>query len=267
MLITGGVFTYFHYYRKTSSAASLGSTVVEYARTQAGKYKYVRGGCHSSYPIPISNNCGSQGFDCSGFARWAWYKAGVKIAAPNSSANWNTVAMWDNRKYFYHQSGRSYSALSKYLLPGDVLLFAYNGGTGKVHHAAIYTGNGYYIESTPSGYSTVREVKFTRTDAVGFIRPSVRLSVSYSSASSTPITYTASDNIPSSPPTIKLGSKGNIVATLQTTLNKVGGYGLVVDGIFGSKTNAAVRDFQSDNTLQVDGVVGPITWNALRNAL
>ena len=40
-------------------------------------------------------------------------------------------------------------------------------------------------------------------------------------------------------------------------------HGLVVDGIFGSKTTAAVRDFQSNNGLSVDGIVGPNTWRTL----
>ena len=35
------------------------------------------------------------------------------------------------------------------------------------------------------------------------------------------------------------------------------------DGIFGSKTLAAVRKFQQENILEVDGIVGEKTWGAL----
>ena len=38
-----------------------------------------------------------------------------------------------------------------------------------------------------------------------------------------------------------------------------------VDGIFGAKTEAAVKAFQTDQALEVDGLVGPNTWKALFN--
>lgn len=63
--------------------------------------------------------------------------------------------------------------------------------------------------------------------------------------------------------TLKNGSKGNDVKTLQTALNKVGNYGLTVDGIFGAKTEAAVRNYQTKKGLSVDGIVGTKTWEAL----
>lgn len=41
---------------------------------------------------------------------------------------------------------------------------------------------------------------------------------------------------------------------------------VTVDGIFGPNTKTAVKGFQSDNSLQQDGIVGPLTWRALANA-
>lgn len=36
-----------------------------------------------------------------------------------------------------------------------------------------------------------------------------------------------------------------------------------IDGNFGSKTQQAVRNFQKDKNLKVDGIVGKATWKAL----
>lgn len=63
--------------------------------------------------------------------------------------------------------------------------------------------------------------------------------------------------------TVKQGSKGSDVTTLQTKLNEFGNYGLVADGIFGAKTETAVKDFQKKKGLSVDGIVGPKTWEKL----
>ena len=54
------------------------------------------------------------------------------------------------------------------------------------------------------------------------------------------------------------------VERLQFMLNFVKGVKqLTVDGIFGPKTEAAVRDFQQNENLSVDGIVGKQTWTAL----
>lgn len=67
--------------------------------------------------------------------------------------------------------------------------------------------------------------------------------------------------------TIKSGSKGAEVKQLQKALNNVKGTGmdfcLVEDGIFGPRTEAAVRAFQRQAELTVDGICGPKTWSRL----
>lgn len=64
---------------------------------------------------------------------------------------------------------------------------------------------------------------------------------------------------------VSYGSKGDDVRELQTILNN-NGYNLSVDGIFGAKTQAAVKDYQRKNGLSVDGIVGVNTWGALTKA-
>ena len=62
---------------------------------------------------------------------------------------------------------------------------------------------------------------------------------------------------------LKMGSSGSQVRTLQTKLNNWGYNCGTVDGIFGSKTLAAVKQFQKNNGLTVDGIVGAKTAAAL----
>ncbi len=64
--------------------------------------------------------------------------------------------------------------------------------------------------------------------------------------------------------TISYGSSGSDVKKLQEKLNSKG-YSLEVDGQFGSKTQAAVRDYQKKNNLSVDGIVGNATWGSLNS--
>lgn len=54
-----------------------------------------------------------------------------------------------------------------------------------------------------------------------------------------------------------IGSKGSEVKVLQRYL------GVPVDGIFGKGTQQAVIEFQSQNGLKPDGIVGPRTWEKL----
>jgi peptidoglycan hydrolase-like protein with peptidoglycan-binding domain len=80
---------------------------------------------------------------------------------------------------------------------------------------------------------------------------------------------------PQSPTTLQLGSTGAKVAELQRVLTQVG-YGSLllgqgggssgggaIGGKFTTSTQNAVKKFQQDNRLPVDGKVGPITWGIL----
>jgi peptidoglycan hydrolase-like protein with peptidoglycan-binding domain len=63
-------------------------------------------------------------------------------------------------------------------------------------------------------------------------------------------------------PTEQEGSTGENVRSVQYLLNAHGS-NLAVDGDFGPKTDAAVRAFQADHGLGVDGIVGDQTWPVL----
>ena len=59
------------------------------------------------------------------------------------------------------------------------------------------------------------------------------------------------------------GSTGDAVRTIQTKLKNWGYFSGTIDGIYGPKTEEAVKYFQRKNGLTADGVVGPATLRAL----
>ena len=73
----------------------------------------------------------------------------------------------------------------------------------------------------------------------------------------------------SSMPTVRYGSYGDTVKTMQQALVDLGyelpRYG--VDGSFRSETQAAVKAFQRDRQLDTDGICGPLTWAAIAEAM
>ena len=76
-----------------------------------------------------------------------------------------------------------------------------------------------------------------------------------------------SSSYPGTP--LRVGSSGPSVVVIQTSLNRISqNYPAIpkipaVDGIFGSRTEAAVRAFQQIFGLTPDGIVGPGTWYEL----
>ena len=66
--------------------------------------------------------------------------------------------------------------------------------------------------------------------------------------------------------TVKLGSTGSAVRAVQDQANfrnLRNGHSLNVDGIFGQQTQSWVRGFQQAEGFKADGIVGPLTWQAL----
>ena len=65
-------------------------------------------------------------------------------------------------------------------------------------------------------------------------------------------------------PTLRQNNNGNFIKILQYLLNEYGA-NLSVDGDFGGATYRAVLNFQKNNNLTADGIVGRNTWNKLLN--
>ena len=64
-------------------------------------------------------------------------------------------------------------------------------------------------------------------------------------------------------PQIKRGSISTYVIIAQDDLNTLGFRTGGLDGIFGAKTEEAVRNYQRSRGLSVDGIVGCNTWRSL----
>lgn len=69
---------------------------------------------------------------------------------------------------------------------------------------------------------------------------------------------------------LRVGSRGANVTLMQTFLNRIGEVHtsiprLTADGVFGNQTLLAVQAFQRLYGLTPDGIIGPLTWNAIVN--
>ena len=68
-------------------------------------------------------------------------------------------------------------------------------------------------------------------------------------------------------PYVRRGSVGVYVLIAQDDLNTLGYNTGGLDGIFGARTDEAVRNYQRSRGLSVDGIVGCNTWRSLQEAV
>jgi len=74
-----------------------------------------------------------------------------------------------------------------------------------------------------------------------------------------------SEAVPDPRPVLRRGSNTEAVGKLQAMLQKLG-FPLAIDQDFGPATELAVMRFQADKKLEVDGIGGKNTWDALEKA-
>lgn len=155
--------------------------------------------------------------------------------------------------------------------PGDIVSVDWNGGNSTGHVEIVYAVSGSTVYTVGGNrgsasyrYTTVKKGAMSSGYIVSIIRPNYN-------GGSTPQPTTNWDfskpaTYPSYSSMLKNGSRDDSqrrVSFLQTSLNWLGFDCGSVDGQFGSGTEAAVRSFQSACGLEVDGIVGSDTWNAL----
>ena len=181
-------------------------------------------------------------YDCRGFTYWCLKQVGIIINGQGATSQWNTAANWASKGEIA-------------AMPRDTLvcLFVQKGKTME------HTGFGYNSETCECSngvqHFTSRNKKWTHW------------AVPAGLYSTDP--QPEPEPVPAWRPTIRRGSKGAEVGECQTMLVKLG-YDIGpcgIDGDFGRATEKAVREFQGDHQLVVDGVVGPMTWDALDKAV
>lgn len=185
--------------------------------------------------------------DCSGLFAWAYSKLGGSIAHGSNS-------IYDR---YCGEKGKLTDEKRKSILPGTAVFT----GDAKQHgHIGLYVGNGKVIEAsgTQAGVC-VSNITANKWTYYGYLKD-----VSYSTENA-PISPSAPSDDKILYPTLKRGNKGEKVAILQQLLidrgYKLPRYGS--DGDFGAETEAAVRQFQKDHGLKVDGIAGEKTWASL----
>ena len=204
---------------------------------------------------------------CDVFVDWLFYKAfGKEVGQKLQCQTGDLGAGCKFSAQYYEKQGR----LFKTPKIGDQIFFANNGEdpyhTGLVIH--VVSNKVYTIEGNTSSSSRVvanggcvskKCYSVNYGKIYGYGRPKYDTEDIDTEDVSNDSTITTSK---SSYPLIRRGNTGEYVEKAQRYLNKWN-YSLETDGIFGKKTEAAVIDFQTKKRLEVDGIVGPITWGAL----
>ena len=183
--------------------------------------------------------------DCSGLFSWAFRQLGGYMYHGSDTMF---------RKYCTSngQLSKGKRTDGQTLLPGTAV-FTYNKTDGKYGHVGLFIGNGKVIEAEGTIHGVITSNVSGKWTYWGELK-----GVEYGKTPSpTPE--------PTTKPTLRKGDKGQYVTLAQTELiNKgysCGSYG--ADGDFGSATETAVKNFQRDHSLTVDGVIGQKTWAAL----
>ena len=144
------------------------------------------------------------------------------------------------------------------LKPGTAV-FVWNGKT--YSHVGLYVGDNTVVEAM----GTINGVTTSRVTAGKWTHWGELQGVDYSGNPEVKTRKAEQASEGKTWPTLRRGSKGDSVKECQTLLEKAG-YSVGpcgIDGDFGRATLAAVKAFQSDHGLIVDGIVGPKTRKEL----
>jgi len=193
----------------------------------------------SSNQKPNCDGCKWQGdrcFDCRGFTDWTLKQVGIDLYGEGATTQYSHKDNWLERGDIadmpecvccvFVADGQSMSHTGLYVTGNHTIECS-----GEVKKRDLTTRWTHY--AIPKGLYTAEEIESIRKEKKRLKR------------------------------ILKRGCQGSDVKELQTRLNYFGYDCGTADGIFGSKTERAVKVFQTDNGITPDGIVGPETWEKL----
>lgn len=194
---------------------------------------------------PNCDGCKWQGklaFDCRGFIYWCIFQGyGFKLKGGGCTSQWGYKVNWA-------QQGEIAD------MP-DLVCCVYQYRGGKYQHTGIHIGGGKVIHCSAG-------VQWGDTSDKAWTHYAIPAGL-YSAAEIAAALPVFAAGEGQAVFLLRLGSRGSDVTKLQTALNDLGYDCGAADGIFGAKTEAAVRNFQRDHSLTVDGIAGKATQEAL----
>lgn len=183
-------------------------------------------------------------FDCRGFTYWVLKQVyGWELMGAGATSQWNTESNW-----------KAKGAIADGIPANTLVCLFYRDKKNKkvmAHTGFYYNGETCECSSGVQHSGTLNK-KWEYWAVPACVEGDVP----------TP------EPVPEKKPTLRKGDKGKWVTYAQTQLiNKGYSCGKTgADGDFGKNTEAAVKAFQKDHGLKVDGIIGEATWNALDGA-
>ena len=199
---------------------------------------------------------GKPAFDCAQLVKFAAAAAGISLPS-GASSQWNK-GEWEEK-----------GTIDK--MPRDRVCFVYKEkpDANPMGHTGVYLGDGTVADARGHAYGVMHKPIEDYPWTHYAIPVGMYDELPESNEENTTETSTAKTL-----PTLRKGDEGNAVADLQNLLLSLGydlgtfgGEKNGVDGKFGNKTLAAVKQFQEYANVEVDGIVGACTWAALKAAL
>lgn len=224
-------------------------------RTKKEQYPNYYNFSYDSY----AKDFGSRVCDCAGLIKWFLWSDSMSNKSPTYKSSEDVGATG-----FYNGcTEKGYIST----MPDIAGLLVFKGNDDTKSHVGVYIGNGLVVEAKGHNYGVVQSsLKNNNWSYWGKCKW-----ISYG-AVVTPVKPVQSHDKVISVTTYQLrrGSVSVAVKTLQTLLSTRGYRGsddraLDLDGDFGPNTEYAVKTFQRDKKIEVDGIAGPITWGKLLN--